>query len=229
MMEQGTKSGACRYGALSVVATVSLLACEAYYLLLSVTELCFPARPPGFLTAPGLQLAIEFLGRWAWVLLFWLLIRRIGSRYGARERRIVWAAWLTALILALPTSFFVVSALAGLKFPLAVLAWIRALEITLLLIWALAILFLIASEPIRNRPGRRWLFNLAGAGALVYFLLKGLTWLELIAGSSRFVPQRLGWPWLAVPLLVFLGRLALLRLLVTTPSALPQETVVEQQ
>lgn len=213
------------------LAAALLVFSEFYYLLRATGDL-LPLS--AFFRIPWTALTAEFLNRGLWTLLLWLVWRSIRGQAHAKGRRLVLFSGGAAFALVLFTASSLVLIAFGSKIRIELTAWIRALELFLLLIWSLALLFLLASPYSRELWKRRRLYGAAVIGAFAYFVMKGLVWLELVAGPLRLPFDRFRPLWLVLPLLAFLGRLALMALMIeaagpSADSAASQEAVVQQQ
>ncbi len=193
---------------------VMLALSELYYLFRSADGLL---HIPGFSWIPTGAwplLSAELLGRCAWSLLLFLFWKKVRDAAAAKDRRVIMFVLLTVVALALMTVVTLVCILSGWKIGVVMTAWIRASEIYLLLIWSLALLFLLISPFIRDLWKSCRLYVPALVGSFIYFILKGMAWLELVAGPFRIPFETVVPFWLILSILVFLGRLALLFLIV---------------
>lgn len=199
-----------------------LILCEGFYALKTGAELLELKGLALLLNQAGSLLAVELITRGGWAFFLGALVWRSKGMVGVKEVRILIFTTLTAFALALLSCFAIVAYLAGFRFALPVLAWLKALELFLLLIWALSLLLFLVSPFFRqgrtpNGKASPLLLS-ALSGACVYFLLKGLGWLELIGAGIPLPFNHIRPFWIVLPLLVFIGRLAFILLITFYPE-----------
>ncbi len=205
----------------TLLMAFGLVFLEFCYLLIYGAGLLFANGSAGASFNIRLMLMLEFLTRSMWAFFLLSFFMRIRVSTDSKVKRVLVFTWVTALCLALVTAFSLVCLLMSKTFSIAFLAWFRALEIYLQLMWSLSILFLLSS-PLFKKKNLSGITNallpIAQAGAAFYFLQKGVNWLVLISGSARLPFESVRLLWLILVLLVFLGRLAFIRLLVYAPE-----------
>jgi len=192
---------------------ILLVLYELFYFLRMSADLLFVNGLGRFFSSHWFVLSFELLARTGWALLILQLVissKNVGGRSG---RKVLLFTCFWAIILAFLTIFSLFCIFFNIQFPLSLFAWFKALEVYFLLMWGLSILFLLLLPFIKKLKlfqQRSWLFPLTFAGAMVYFMLKSLSWLEMLLGVTHLPFEQVKVLWIGVLMIVFLGRLALI-------------------
>lgn len=188
--------------------------CELFFALRETIHWIEPHfKGSFFLSDPRIHLVFEGLLRGSWLMLLILFLHWNRGRLQRAGRQVLFFTIGIATVLFLISLATIIAWLTGLKMTPLWMARYRLVDVTMLLLWGLSILFLLSTSSLKaGWSFRKWTYALALGGAFFYFLLKGLIWLQMLSGQFRLSGPVFRLLFLLLPLLILLGRLALIRL-----------------
>jgi hypothetical protein len=191
-----------------------LVLCELFFAARMSLEWIQPSLGWFILGDTRFLLGTELLLRGAWLLMLIFFVRTYKKTLPSSGKRLLTLTTVGAGVLFLLTFGSLISWLSGLKFAMVNMVRYKIFDVTWLLLWGLALLFVLTSsdlKPLWRARGRVWATALGGT--VIYCIFTGFIWLQYVSGPITLQGGAFRVMGMVLPLLILAGRLALIALL----------------